>query len=90
MHVQSTRVQRLASSLSGPRTIYPPALALYYMATLEEQNFLYAMLQKNWQRTTNSPFAARLPFLYDFLGDEGWLQLAQQELFANSLRAVSL
>ncbi|KAJ7190055.1 hypothetical protein GGX14DRAFT_580152 [Mycena pura] len=30
---------------------------------------------------------AGLPFLYDFLRDEGWLELARKELFGNGVRA---
>ncbi|KAJ7219924.1 hypothetical protein GGX14DRAFT_389340 [Mycena pura] len=59
------------------------------MATLEEQNFLCAMQgsQKELSRATNSPFVAGLPFLYDFLRDEGWLELARKELFKNGVQA---
>jgi hypothetical protein len=62
------------------------------MAILEEQDFLHDMQgsQKSMSRATNSRFVARLPFLYDFLRDERWLELAQLELFRNDIRAVSL
>src|ERR1700761_651696 len=90
-HVRSiaTRGQRLASPSSGPISIL---LRPSIMAILEEQNFLCAMQgsQKELSRATNSPFVAGLPFLYDFLRDEGWLELAQTELFGNGVRAVSL
>ena len=74
----------LASLLRTGVRIHGYPLLDLYMETLEEHSLISFVLdmqgpQKFWHRVTNSPFVENLPFLYDCLRKEQWLNLVEQE-----------